>query len=54
MGDRSGAGSVCPKAFLLWAKDFAGLYIVRREDDNTCGPKLVDNVGHCDGLVVVQ
>ena len=25
-----GAGPVRPKAFLLWAKDFSGLYIVRR------------------------
>ncbi len=30
VGDRSGAGSVRPKAFLLRAEDYSGLYIVRR------------------------
>ncbi len=53
VGDRSGGGAVRPKAFLFRAEIFAGFYEVRRQNDYTWGPKLVDRIGQCDEPVVV-
>ena len=54
MGDNSGTRSVVPKAFLFRAQNLAGLDIVRRKDDYTCGPEFVDHIRHCDKAVVIH
>ena len=54
MGYCSGSRTVGPKSFLFRAQHLAGLDIVRRKDDDTCGPEFVDRIRQCDRVVIIQ